>query len=389
MAGFGDCRKPQDIKKYLLDVISRGIKNGPAYMLYHYTSIDAVVSMIDTGYIWLGPTSQMNDYLEMEYIRSANSDRDRYFCCFSKTEENLAMYKMYTPSKDGVMIAISYETAREIIRLISESETGKKVAWIVRNKELTEETVEADIYWTDVCYKDLHSDVLKLSGKKNTHIKHPLVKPELAGFLKLYGWEYEKEVRLCADPERELNENERIAIPLPEKIESKIIVTTEPGFDKQRNRKKLSKLKRLGVTIRDSEYDALVDLKFDESQKTEIEDENAEKEIIEEYRRLRRKALNTLGFYANVYTNIVTIPDEEHEQASKELRSIGIELQTFTSELARDLPKIPSRRELKDAGGEFIGLSNSMYIYKGGDFGRLLDDNIRRKERIEKILKLE
>ena len=53
-----------------------------------------------------------------------------------------------------------------------------------------------------------------------------------------------------------------------------------------------------------------------------------------------------------------------------------------------DCPELPSSEELMVVSGEFIGLSNSMYVYKGGNAGRLMDDNVMREERIIDILKL-
>lgn len=254
---FSDYTKPEEIANYLRKVLSRpgGKKN--EVKLYHYTTIQTAVSIIENHSIWLGSTDRMNDYLEGEFIQSA-AGRTMHFCCFSKVEENLAMYKMYGPGPDGVMLEISYGTASRVLDEVETAENGKKLVSIVRDGEMTEEQVEADVYWSEVCYKDLHTDILRVGKVENGNIRHPLTVQELAGYVKLYGWEYEKEVRLCADIGRPLEENERIAIKLPDDFE--LTVVFGPEFDKSKNRKLHSKLKRLGVLTRDSEYDALVDL---------------------------------------------------------------------------------------------------------------------------------
>jgi len=260
MAAFKDMKTPQEVKQYLLNVLSRtGGKNKDTVCLYHYSSIGSLLSMLNSGYIWLGSTESMNDYLENEFIHSVEGKNRLYFSCFSRAEENLAMFKMYAPSPDGAMLALPFSTAQSVIDSL-QAAAGRKIVKIVRDNKLTSETVEADVYWAAVAYKDLHTDLLKAETVVNTHILNPINNPVLAGFVKLYGWEYEKEVRLCASTVVPLNKNEKIAIELPERIEKQISIITGPGFNKAGNKKYISKLKRMGVNIHDSEYDALVDL---------------------------------------------------------------------------------------------------------------------------------
>ena len=95
-----------------------------------------------------------------------------------------------------------------------------------------------------------------------------------------------------------------------------------------------------------------------------------------------------LSFYANVYTNVVTEPDEAHEEASKKLRDIGVKFEVFATNESYSSSEIPSNADLKEVSREFIGLSNSMYIYKGGDIGRLIDANSRREEKIRSLLRM-
>lgn len=119
---------------------------------------------------------------------------------------------------------------------------------------------------------------------------------------------------------------------------------------------------------------------------------NSSAQQVEEYRKdylsLREKADYTLSFYANVFTNIIEVPNEEHEKASVALRDIGMQFKVFADKKRPDCPDVPPIEELREVSGEFIGLSNTMYVHKGGDKGRLLEDNIRREERIMKILEI-
>ena len=43
---------------------------------------------------------------------------------------------------------------------------------------------------------------------------------------------------------------------------------------------------------------------------------------------------------------------------------------------------------LKEAASMFIGLSNGLYVYKGGDSGRRLDENLKWEDRIRELLEI-
>ena len=256
---FSDYKNPSEITDYLKKVLFRTGGKKSDVRLYHYTSLQSALAMIEGGSMWLGSIDRMNDYLEGEFIQST-SGRTLYFSCFSKVEENLAMYKMYAPAPDGVMLSISFSTAEELLSNIPGTEEGKRLVHIVRDGSLTDEQIEVDAYWAEVCYKDLHTDTLRVGTVKNENIRHPLTVEELAGFVKLYGWEYEKEIRLCAALDKPLENNERLAIKLPSDFDRETTITFGPGFDKTSNRGLVSRLRRLGIKTGESEYDALVDL---------------------------------------------------------------------------------------------------------------------------------
>lgn len=260
MTPFSNIKTPEEIKYYLLNVLTRtGGKTKDQIYLYHYTSINALAGILLSNSIWLGSTRTMNDYMEGEFIESSEGINRVFFACFSRAEENIAMYKMYAPPPNGAMLVISYSMAQAIIDNLPVSE-NKTMCNIVRDNKITPERVAADIYWSAVAYKALHSDLLKCETVKNKEIENPIFVQDLAGFVKLYGWEYEREVRLSAVTETILSENEKIALPLPSVVTNNAMIVTSPGFDKQKHQRTLSKLKRRGVTIHDSEYDGLADI---------------------------------------------------------------------------------------------------------------------------------
>lgn len=411
MVRFKDLKTSEEVRAYLLDIINRTLRSDKDACLYHYTNITSVYKIMESGYICLGSTQKMNDYLEGEFIETVDGHHKVYFSCFSRAEENLAMYKMYAPNPNGAMMVFPLSLAQEMINGLPDTGKDKKRVPIVHNYDLTDRTTSACLYWAAVAYKDLHSNTLRINNYKNDAIDNPLEAKELAGFVKLHGWEYEKEVRLIANVSDDLQEDDKIAVRLPKGYIKKMRIITGPGFDKIIHRTKIAKLKRMGAIIHDSEYDALVDLggSFEndaEKRIHDLEQENEElKNIItaykdnigelrdadnnihrKKYKDLIDKARYILSYNANIYTNVVLDPDEEHNRASRELRSIGVSFEVFAKSLPNEVQGIPSINNLIEVSRQFIGLSNGVYIYKGGDIGRRLDENERRVEIIEKIL---
>lgn len=260
MLAFKNLNTQDDLKAYLLNVLSRtGGKRKNEVFLYHYSRIPKFYSILLGGYLWLGSAENMNDYLESQFIGSGKNKDRLFFSCFSKAEENLAMYKMYAPRPNGAMMSLSFSSAQLLIDSLPKS-GDKKLVRIVRDNKLTDDTVEADVYWSAVVYKDLHSNLLKADTVFNRKINWPLSIPELAGYVKLNGWEYEKEVRLCAVTTSKLGENEKIAIRLPEEVIKNVRIVKCPGFEISTCRNYIVQLKSRGVSVRESEYEGLVDL---------------------------------------------------------------------------------------------------------------------------------
>ena len=80
------------------------------------------------------------------------------------------------------------------------------------------------------------------------------------GITKLFGWEYEREVRLCAETDKDLADNEKLAIRLPDIFFRRMEITTSPIFDINRNRENYTYLKTHDVRMNHSEYESFVDL---------------------------------------------------------------------------------------------------------------------------------
>ena len=242
----------KQIKDYLTKVLSRtGGKNSKNSFLFHYSSIKAVCNIIDSGYLWLSSTDDMNDIFEMNHVQKM-IDMPLYFISFSKNEENMGMYKMYSPDKDGAILYISYEDARKI------TEKEKQDLYIVRDNKITDELVRADVFWSEVAYKNLKDDTIRVGGVYNKRIKYPLKDIELTGYIKLHGWEYEKEVRLFAKIDKMIKKNEKVALKLPHGIKYNII--TSPHFDENLYINEKDILASNNVVITNSSYKGFVNI---------------------------------------------------------------------------------------------------------------------------------
>jgi len=237
MAAFKNIRTSNELIAYQKQVLSRtGGRTSKEARLFHYTNINAMRNMLATQSMWLSPAVDKNDILEAELIRSAGIT-DLCFSCFSRANQNIAMFKMYAPNPDGVMLSISFEDAKMMLN---------QRPVLVEDGVILEET-DTVLYWIGVCYKDIESDKITTPGQENHHIEKPL--KELAGAIKLSGWEYEKEVRICGI--KRLNSGQKISVKLPEKVE----VVLCPGFDREKNKRELSFLMQNGVGYKSSLYE--------------------------------------------------------------------------------------------------------------------------------------
>ena len=258
---FECCSNPYEIIGYLKHAnMYMGNRNKEQRVLFHYSNINSIYSILSNGCIWLSSISRMNDYLESEFYNSSCSDKHLYFASFSRFEENLAMYKMYGNSDSGASLKVSYSDMNSLIKALRIGSSDYYDAVVVHNSLETDNHINVKMYLTAVCYKEIHSNVLKVGTVSNNLIADPLNNPELAGFVKLDGWEYEKEVRLCAETDIDLGANDKIAIHIPSQIIENVEVIKCPGFDNGKNKDVLSKLKRIGISVRESEYESLVRL---------------------------------------------------------------------------------------------------------------------------------
>ena len=221
---FEDMTTSDEVISYLKDILTRpGGKKTDTY-LYHYTSISSIAKILKSKTLLLGNIHKMNDHLEEDFIEKLLPN-SLSFACFSKYEENIAMYKMYAKDDNstGASLGITFEDAKKLA-------DGIKRLDLCEDFEPTGAYKDVNLYWTAIGYKNIHKDVITAGTVSNGNIKDPFSNVAFAGLLKYEGWEYEAEVRLTAVYKDELKENQRLAIPIPDSIVKNMIVIESPNF---------------------------------------------------------------------------------------------------------------------------------------------------------------
>ncbi len=208
--------------------------------LYHYTTLETAVSIIQ-GQKWhLASAKGMNDlreYRNGDYKRWQNL----FFTSFMREEkESIGMWSMYSqPWRKGVKISIPKEEFKkwvaEIkiiheISLLDQKPTGRKI-FLNNNRG-------SKVYISTVAYSNLESledrkkskEILRCGSTENTHIHNAVRIPELTGYVKDRAWEAEKEVRIKAEFDNSRYKFEKVAIDVPDYVIEKMTITASPLF---------------------------------------------------------------------------------------------------------------------------------------------------------------
>lgn len=245
LKGFERLETPHELMKYLEDKPRVPDRKGEFY--YHYTNLNAAISMIRSGYLWLSPIARSNDMLEYDYGNKGLWESIYSFSMMAYDTENIGMWSMYAqPWKDGVRISIPKQ---DVYRWIYEDEG---IIYSVNNNGRRSEDYKPII--TDVlprvngkrlyrlisvAYSDYRSIKAqsgqnhKCGTQSNTTIKLTPIGDEeylgeLTGYIKDLAWEYEQEVRIFADVRFTNKQESKIAIRIPNYIIDKLIITAGP-----------------------------------------------------------------------------------------------------------------------------------------------------------------
>lgn len=257
------------LRAYLREFTARYDERKNSFFLSHYSSIMKVINLLNSGFLWLGDYRQMNDPFETQIINKSEFARKLFFTSFSMAEESLAMYKMYGGHNPDslVILQLSVDILESIM---SYSHYGERVngidddgefdqhlrkLQIVRNGVVSENLMDASVYAAEVAYVDPISGMVYVGNKENNCIVSPLKSKKMAGLIKYKCWEYEQEVRLCAYSSDFLENDEILAIKLPNDFCKHVKVILGPGFDMNKYRDELFELRLLGVVFQNSIYE--------------------------------------------------------------------------------------------------------------------------------------
>jgi len=327
--------------------------------LFKYTPIEFIPSCIENG-IYASRVDKINDPYEGRGIRYPDQYR---VVCLTSSSYQMLMWAYYGNHKG---CCIEFDVSG--IEAIREVEYVKEFH---AHEDMTTEQVVESLY------------------KKG------------------YEWRHEKEYRLVyhgptADKKLWKENGENVFLLAPVK---KIIFgyTSEMDenyprmlkFLKEYNAKHEEKIETTKCRLMSNRYQLEGDKQFSlEAELQSYKPTNSstmtnDETIQQSFEEIREEAARVLFRYGSAFTDIVEKPDEKHEEASRGLFEFAEKIKGFLTKKIDNISGIPSRSDLEKVCGAFTGLSHTMYVYKGGDPFRLLEDNARREKEIKTILKIQ
>ena len=186
--------------------------------LYHYTTFEALLSIIKGRTFQLSRLDLLNDKAEQK-LGFHDEIIQNYVISFTKEKEYVSMWAMYGKAS-GIKIRLDFDTKLFVINLNSffydSDKKNKLIISRVRNLLGPGYTYEP-VKFSDVAYLDKKIMELKHNTKpfsKNLSVDNKLIE-KLTGFIKYDAWEFEKETRLVVQLRDDQNTIDR---KLPEHI---------------------------------------------------------------------------------------------------------------------------------------------------------------------------
>ena len=229
--------KASSLKEYLKKCADRHTN------FYHYSSIDAIDGILNSGVFWVSSMKYSND--EKEH-NAFGDDTYTYFqlCFVTGTTENLPMWFLYSGKNGrGANIGIPRNQINKLIdvhhldlSLVAADSPDKPV-------KLSPEDYEAE--FNDVLYYKKENNKYRLKHNTNVNNQFPAeefhqYEKENHGFLKDIVWFYEKETRLLIRVRKEKLDQSlfhgaktapyRLELKIPPEIFAKIKVTLSPYY---------------------------------------------------------------------------------------------------------------------------------------------------------------
>lgn len=244
--------------------------------LYHYTSFESLLSIIQDRRFRLTRKDLLNDKAESK-IGNTDKAMCQYIMSMTERREYISMWAMYgKPS--GIKVRLDF-SKEEFIKIIDdlndwssfktdvihslaindcdtiEKPSSAKMRLIPMNDELD------PIRFAYVAYIDKEKHILRHKGKKF----HMMSADEksidiLAGLVKYDAWEFEKEIRLLAEMQK--NDRNYIYLPITENLLKTFTITFNPWISqrmKEMIKKQLNELAGFSLRYRNSSNEGEVD----------------------------------------------------------------------------------------------------------------------------------
>lgn len=200
--------------------------------LHHYTSVKNLISMLQSGYLYLGNPKNMNDQHELSCGDSEIWSRTYFTSFMAESSESIGMWSMYgQPWTEGVRISIPKEVCKKWCK------QAKQLYIVDGNHKCTEDIVdlksESTSFWLEaVVYTDFENGEYcnYWGGENNKVMKNLKAEPSLTGFVKDNAWSYEKEIRLKVTLKDPIN-CDKLAIKFTDEVINSLTITPSPLFE--------------------------------------------------------------------------------------------------------------------------------------------------------------
>lgn len=205
--------------------------------VYHYTTLDSIIKIIESGYWIINNPLAMNDELELEHWDKDSMERIFFISFMKEQKESIGMWSMYAqPWDSGVKISISKKALKKWIKsidryyLIRQNEKGKNVVNESRWFKIPKgnKPFLATVAYTNSDDMTGDEERLVCGDSTNKIIKNIYDFPNLTGYIKNIAWSYEKEIRLRFNLDEKYS---AIAVKVTDELISDITITKGPRFN--------------------------------------------------------------------------------------------------------------------------------------------------------------
>jgi hypothetical protein len=265
------------------------------YWYCHYTTLQNVDSILQSGEFWIGNVIRFNDQKDSDQFCTGAIDKKKedtrqfYSMCFSTgVNENLSLWYLYSGiDGKGARIRMTKTNIKKLV------EKGTYQLWnITDNERIVLDTDSMEKTFGDVLYCKMgQDDTEKASLKYNTMTNYSIDTLDVKkyfekhrGFCKGLVWYYEKETRLLvklkdtALAQMEPNKEYRVILKIPNEVMKALNIDLAPEIAESEYLEEIKKYKAIEKRLKDtskvqlSEYSGTIKMNLLQSNRTEIID---------------------------------------------------------------------------------------------------------------------